>query len=71
MNGIRSQAVFGLLFLIASTTAGCNRELFIDRDTRSSQSLRYYDNDSASETTAARRQSVGMPFGMPQGSAAQ
>ncbi len=51
--------------------AGCNHDLFVDKDTRSNQSLRYYDNDSATKTTQDRKQSVGMPFGMPQGGADQ
>lgn len=73
MNPTRSRTlVAALLLTVASAaTTGCNHELFVDHDRRTSTSLRYYDNDSATETTAARRQSAGMPFGLPQGSAAQ
>ena len=67
----RIGGVLALLLLGAADLAGCGHELFVDQDFRSNQTLRYYDNDSATETTKDRRQSQGMPFGMPQGSAAQ
>jgi hypothetical protein len=70
MNRMECFAVVALL-VGAGCLGGCSQELFTDRDARSDQSLRYYDNDSATATTAARKQSAASPFGMPQGSAAQ
>jgi hypothetical protein len=55
------------LMFMGGMMQGCGRELFSDSDTRTQQTLRYYDNDSAAQTTEARRQSTGSPFGMPQG----
>jgi hypothetical protein len=70
MKSIHCAAVVMLLACSGGLPA-CSHELFTDRDTRSAQSLRYYDNDSATATTAARKQTAASPFGLPQGSAAQ
>ena len=59
------------LLLLGGLLGACSRDLFSDSDRRTQQTLRYYDNDSATETTAQRKQSIGSPFGVPQGSAEQ
>ncbi len=51
-----------LTILAAGRSPGCNHELFVDRRSQD-QTLRYYDNDSATETTSERRQiRIGMPL---------
>lgn len=49
----------------------CSHDLFADSENRTERTLRYYGNDSATKTTAERKQSVGSPFGMPTGAAEQ
>ncbi|HUO08740.1 MAG TPA: hypothetical protein VM008_10600 [Phycisphaerae bacterium] len=55
------------LMVAGGMMQGCGHELFSDSDSRTQQTLRYYNNDSATQTTEARKQSAGSPFGMPQG----
>ena len=64
MNVMNRLAAVALIFGSACLGA-CGQELFSDRDVRSEQSIRYYDNDSATATTAARKSSAASPFGMP------
>jgi hypothetical protein len=59
------------LGILGGISGGCSHDLFNDNENRTQRTLRYYDNDSATQTTASRRQSVGSPFGMPQGGAEQ
>jgi hypothetical protein len=58
------------VLLLGGMAGGCSHDLFTDEN-RTQRTLRYYDNDSATQTTEARRQSTGSPFGMPGGAAAQ
>jgi ABC-type oligopeptide transport system substrate-binding subunit len=72
MKAMRYRAALALiLVMLASPLGACSRDLFSDSDNRTQRTLRYYDNDSATNTTNQRKQSVGSPFGMPQGSAEQ
>jgi len=72
MKAMAYKAAELLVLIVAAGVLGaCNHELFTESDNRTDRSLRYYDNDSATETTQARKQSVGSPFGMPSGSAQQ
>ncbi|MGN6367467.1 MAG: hypothetical protein ACTHN5_04320 [Phycisphaerae bacterium] len=72
MRAIACRAsIIGLLVILSGIAGGCSHDLFSDSESRTQRTLRYYDNDSATQTTAARRQSVGSPFGMPQGGAQQ
>jgi hypothetical protein len=51
--------------LIAATT-GCQRNLFSDADPSTQWKLqRYYDNDSAEQTTESRKKASDMGFGFP------
>ena len=59
------------LVILSGIAGGCSHDLFTDSENHTERTLRYYDNDSATQTTAARRQSVGSPFGMPTGGAQQ
>jgi hypothetical protein len=65
----RALILLTLVFL-GAVAGGCSHDLFTDEN-RTQRTLRYYDNDSATQTTAARRQSTGSPFGMPGGAAQQ
>lgn len=72
MKPIYSRALFlCTLAFVGVLFPACSHDLFTDSENRTQRQLRYYDNDSATQTTAARRQSVGSPFGMPQGGAEQ
>jgi hypothetical protein len=52
--------------------AGCQKGLFADDDPTTKMRLdRYYNGDSARETTEARRKSGGMGFGFPTGAGFQ
>ena len=66
----RASILFALMIL-GGFAGGCSHDLFTDNENRTERTLRYYDNDSAAQTTASRRQSVGSPFGMPGGGASQ
>lgn len=65
----RALILVAVMFL-CGIAGGCSHDLFTDEN-RTQRTLRYYDNDSATQTTAARRQSTGSPFGMPGGAAQQ
>jgi hypothetical protein len=68
--GGRALVVLALMFM-GGMMQGCGHDLFSDSDSRTERTLRYYDNDSATQTTEDRRQSTGSPFGMPGGAAQQ
>lgn len=73
MMAMRHRAAGGVLLLVLASglLGACSRELFVDQDRQTDRRMRYYDNDSATETTQARKQAVGMPFGPSQGSSEQ
>ncbi len=78
MNMSNQRSYSLLLALLAATIvgtslAGCNsqRGLFSDDDITTRNRLRYFEGESARETTESRRQSSGMGFGFPTGGGAQ
>jgi hypothetical protein len=56
---------------LSLATSGCSRNLFADSDTSTQSRLRYFDGDSATETTASRRKGSEFGFGMPSGGGGQ
>ena len=68
--GCRALVLLALMIL-GGMLQGCGHDLFSDSDNRTQRTLRYYDNDSATQTTENRKKSVGSPFGVPQGGAEQ
>jgi hypothetical protein len=58
--------------LLLPALAGCQNTLFADDDPGTKVRLdRYYNGDSARETTESRRKSAGMGFGFPTGAGFQ
>jgi hypothetical protein len=56
----------------ATTMGGCQRSLFTGSDSYTQSRIdRYWDGDSARETTQARERSSDMGFGFPTGMANQ
>jgi hypothetical protein len=64
--------ILTLLFAALPLVTGCQRSLFADADPSTEIRLkRYYDGDSARETTESRRKNAGMGFGFPTGGGLQ
>jgi len=59
--------------LAVASMAGCQNQtgVFSDSYRESEQKGRFWDGESAVETTQSRKQSMQMPFGFPQGAADQ
>jgi hypothetical protein len=64
---MRTLTLLLLTVLLTLTTAACQRSLFDDRASRRAQIDRYYEGDSAYDTTSNRRRSSDMGFGFPTG----
>jgi hypothetical protein len=70
----KSWRLVALFSLLAGGGAfgGCQRSLFMGSDAYTQQTIdRYWDGDSARETTEARQRSSDMGFGFPTGMANQ
>ena len=68
MNAKGGRAMFLACVLLGSGVLGaCQHNLFSDDDVATERKLRYYDNDSAIQTTENRKKYSEMPFGFPQG----
>jgi hypothetical protein len=68
MIGRRIKLLALLILLSATQWAGCSQQLFDDSNHSQELSrLRYYDDDSAVQTTESRRKTEGMGFGYPTG----
>lgn len=64
----RLLSIFTLLLAALPLLGGCQRSLFADADPSTEIRLkRYYNGDSARETTESRRKNAGMGFGFPTG----
>ncbi len=61
-----------LLVTVGAVFGGCQRSLFMGSDSYTQSVVdRYWDGDSARETTQARERSSDMGFGFPTGLANQ
>ena len=69
---LRRLALAGLLVMSVGAAVGCQRNLFADDDESSKWTLkRYYDNDSAVETSESRKRGGDTAFGIPMGGGQQ
>jgi hypothetical protein len=68
----RTLLLLSAVLLLPLLTA-CNNQsvLFSDSDRVTSQKGRFWDGESAYQTTQTRRQAMQMPFGFPTGAADQ
>ena len=62
-----------LVVISTGFMAGCGQELFVAGDRNSTEQIigKYYDGDSAIQTTEARRRASQSGFGYPSGAAEQ
>ena len=72
VSSLRRMALAGLLVTGVAAAAGCQRNLFAEDDESTKWTLkRYYDNDSAVETSESRKRGGDTAFGMPMGQGQQ